>query len=645
MGAGVSDHTLTLADVARLAKVQRPVVSMWRKRPVEGAPFPVAVDGRYRDSEIVEWLEQTGRGNNPEARMDVALHTLTPQVIASGAGDALGALIVLKAHTDQTLSALSHDEALDLADELDPDDTWLFSEVTGADYSALAPVADALGDAAWSITDAYQRLLDANDRRNPHASPVLAQEAVELLGDLVRVIDPEGNHELVDVRGSAAAIVTERLRHEELSDPPLRLVRDGSPASRAAARSYAIAGLLPSMVLVDGDWGVLNPAVLVRACLGSATECLNAADEAGLQLVPGQLALVIAPASALVESLGRLSRQRDELLRSGRVRVIARLPQGLVRHARREHLALWVLTGEPLRHSFVADLAGETLSTSTTQAFCADVAAACGSPKDFRARATRFLQITPVSTLVARSTSLVAPNAASSVPAQPTAADAAVEIGRTLDRLAEPITNPLVAAKPAVANPDADLLTVPLGVAVDRGWVQVKRGHRLEPLPAGHVPVWTPEAVRSGTTASVDLLALTEAHPELRLTQPGDVVFVTGPTAVARVDRNGGAAVVYPARALRLSPTAPVSPSVLAQAVMGAGTNSKWRTWSIPVTKTRAADAEPLFQALETWRGQLQTQLADLDKLEHLLTQAVFSGAVNLTLTTDQTHTRNKKGQ
>ena len=618
---------------------------MWLKRPVDGAPFPVAVDGRYKDSEIVEWLERTGRGNNPEPRIDIALHTFTPRVIESDAGDAVGALLVLKANTDQGLSTLSHDEALDLADELDPDDTWLFSELKDADYPALAPVADALGEAAWSTTDAYQRLLDVGARRRPHASPALAQEAIALLVDLLRVIDPDGSHELVDLRGSGAAIITERLRHEELPDPSLRLVRDDSPASRAAARSYAIASQLPSVVLVDGVWAMLNPALLVRACLGSAAECLDAADEVALQLVPGQLALLIAPASVLVESLGGLSRQRDELLRSGRVRVIARLPQGLVRHARREHLALWVLTGEPLKHSFVADLAGETLSTSTKQAFCADVAAACGSPRDFHARAMRFLHVTPVSTLVASSASLVVANAASIVPTQPTAADAAVEISRTLGRLVEPIANPLMTAKPTVTNPDANLLTVPLGVVVDRGWVHVMRGHRLEPLPAGNVPVWTQEAVRSGTTASVDLLALTEAHPELRLTEPADVVFVTGPTAAARVDRNGGAAVVYPARALRLSPTAPVSPSVLAQAIMSAGANSKWRTWYIPVTKTRAADAEPLFQAIEAWRGQLQTQLADLDKLEYLLTQAVFSGAVNLTLTTDQTHTRNKEGQ
>ncbi|MDA8439784.1 MAG: hypothetical protein M0Z51_13125 [Propionibacterium sp.] len=39
--------TLSLADVARLARVARPVVTMWRKRPLPDAPFP-APDARSR---------------------------------------------------------------------------------------------------------------------------------------------------------------------------------------------------------------------------------------------------------------------------------------------------------------------------------------------------------------------------------------------------------------------------------------------------------------------------------------------------------------------------------------------------------------------------------------------------------------------
>ena len=70
--------TLTLQDIADLARVRRPVVSMWRSRPlVRGRlmPFPNPVDvpsgmERFRREDIVEWLQRTGRGNNTEASLD-----------------------------------------------------------------------------------------------------------------------------------------------------------------------------------------------------------------------------------------------------------------------------------------------------------------------------------------------------------------------------------------------------------------------------------------------------------------------------------------------------------------------------------------------------------------------------------------------
>ena len=48
--------TLSLADVARLSGVQRPVVSMWRKRPKAGLGFPepTAV-GRFLAEEITAY--------------------------------------------------------------------------------------------------------------------------------------------------------------------------------------------------------------------------------------------------------------------------------------------------------------------------------------------------------------------------------------------------------------------------------------------------------------------------------------------------------------------------------------------------------------------------------------------------------------
>ena len=89
-------RTLTLQDVADLANVQRPVVSMWRNRPrVRGqlVPFPDAVSqaggiARFDPREVVDYLRRTGRGNNSDVEYDVAAIAVyttrggTPAVLA-----------------------------------------------------------------------------------------------------------------------------------------------------------------------------------------------------------------------------------------------------------------------------------------------------------------------------------------------------------------------------------------------------------------------------------------------------------------------------------------------------------------------------------------------------------------------------------
>ena len=94
---------LGLSDVARLAGVHRPVVSVWRQRAAgSGAPFPPAVkvrDGQefFDGSAVARWLAQTGRGNNPTATEDVvAFGTVTGSAVTGPATlSALTALLTL----------------------------------------------------------------------------------------------------------------------------------------------------------------------------------------------------------------------------------------------------------------------------------------------------------------------------------------------------------------------------------------------------------------------------------------------------------------------------------------------------------------------------------------------------------------------
>src|SRR5580765_3935502 len=69
---------ISLPDVALLARVQRPPVSMWRRRYAESStpfPTPVITQGTqafFDGHQVVDWLETTGLGRNPDARADLA---------------------------------------------------------------------------------------------------------------------------------------------------------------------------------------------------------------------------------------------------------------------------------------------------------------------------------------------------------------------------------------------------------------------------------------------------------------------------------------------------------------------------------------------------------------------------------------------
>lgn len=68
----LGELVVSMPDIAEIAHVERPVVSTWRRR-YAGAdrPFPEPVaegaDGslRFRALDVADWIDATGRGNNP----------------------------------------------------------------------------------------------------------------------------------------------------------------------------------------------------------------------------------------------------------------------------------------------------------------------------------------------------------------------------------------------------------------------------------------------------------------------------------------------------------------------------------------------------------------------------------------------------
>ena len=91
-------ETLTMQQVAALAGVKRPVVSVWRSRSAGSKhPFPAPVDPArlvFSADEVGSWLRVTGRGNNPDAHEDAALFSSLMDRAASQLDDASALLLL-----------------------------------------------------------------------------------------------------------------------------------------------------------------------------------------------------------------------------------------------------------------------------------------------------------------------------------------------------------------------------------------------------------------------------------------------------------------------------------------------------------------------------------------------------------------------
>ncbi len=189
---------MTLSDVASLAQVQRPVVSMWRTRSSGGPlPFPASTSQAvgvelFDADDVTAWLQATGRGNNPEARNDVAVFArlAAPSAVAPRDSrqtfDGLTALLALKVITGQALTQSTASELLDTADEADPDDVFLYSELEalGSAITGLAGFADRLADSAFSAPAAFEKLLAHRFKEGlrEQSDTALTGDALKLVG-------------------------------------------------------------------------------------------------------------------------------------------------------------------------------------------------------------------------------------------------------------------------------------------------------------------------------------------------------------------------------------------------------------------------------------------------------------------------------
>lgn len=631
---------MTMRDIAGLARVQRPVVSVWRRRSRATAhPFPSARQKRdgqefFLRDDVVAWLEDTQRGNNPEARADAAAHSL----LAGGSikdAETLSALITLRQLIGEPLVPLHPDDLLDLADERDPDDRYFRRELEGCnDLVRLARDADDLVEASWGESAAHQHLVETRLRTpgNALSRTSLSDAGRRFLLGLIGPLAAElGNPGLMDPTGAAVDLLAECATSLEL---PAHVMDGDAGAQRLTRRQLLLAGVRPRMVeRGSGDWSMADPTAHLVVLPSAAEPQLDALgqleflDEIVLQLSADQLVLCLAPAATLTDPLtGTALARRDQLLRGGHVRAIVRLPAGLRPAQAREHSALWLLgSADPTpvgeRRTRVADLGGVQLRQC--EGLADDLLAAWQGSEGVRRRA--WAQLHPVFTasLVSASDTLVPPRPQRPVGRARTGADWAVEL-RAVDTAER-----LKAYRFDVVDQVAEEVTV--AQAMERGWVRVLPGRKLDlaGLAAGSVPVVVDPAA-SGDIQRVDRLALL-ARTGAELTEPGDIIFSVRPKPCAVIDNEGGTLVLAPARILRVRSSAPLVARAVA-ARINAATSTSWRAWPLAVIPEPTRDVlDEALTDLAAQRARLVAELAGLDALTTDLTTAVESRRLSIT--------------
>ncbi|MFD4420980.1 hypothetical protein ACFWN7_05705 [Agromyces sp. NPDC058484] len=644
---------IDLAGVARLAGVQRPVASMWRTRIARAAdPFPSAVDeqgGRmlFDASQVAEWLSRTERGNNPDAQADAAAAAAPPGFSFSDrrAVEELEALITLYSQRG-TLEDLSPADLRMVAAETDPNDEFVRAELEAhaRRRAEWLDYAEQLIDATYSPSAALALV----GRR--HATSVsmagstgrLRDDAIELVAAATRALVMNAAAESGDdvaVMLDAHDVELTATLAEALGDDVDVSLPPGSDARRARRRLITGGRWLVDTAAIEASRAV----VVARVPAGRGDDVatmLRAVDEVSLSMRDTDSAIVIGPARALVDALSpEAELVRSDILRTGRVRGIARLAPGLIEAAPRESLAVWVL-GAPMgqvkiadRFTVVADLIDAPLTTATRADLVIDLVASMGSAREVRGHTFRFGRFVRTPNMLARGGSLT-----DSVAITGRSRASTADLPVLIDAAADAVRTDL---EPIVVVPTSASSREPQSIAdlIRDGHLRVVSGTRVDPElhgPEGLVVVAASDLDDPSTVGSVrvDQLVFAEQHPSTGLTRPGDVIFRTGPTAAAWVDVDGSRVVAYPARVLRITAADPggLVPELIAADIVGqpAGPGA-WKRWMLRRVSPQAV--APLRGALADIAARsdaLRDRAARLDRYAELLAAGVVAGAVTL---------------
>ena len=670
-----SPLVLTMSDVAALAHVQRPVVSVWRSRSAHtDRPFPAPISQRgdqqlFDATEVARWLTDSRYGNNPNAATDAAAHAEI--LSATDSFNAVTALLTLRHQLGMPLTSPSFGPdftatLLDAADDEDRNDESFYSELeaVGDDLASLATYVDALIEASYGEALAFERLLTDRVKREgaTETNTALTPAALNLMADTATALAASHTTEpvFVDAFGSASDILLAIANVQRITtEVTILTANERSAPARLMRRRLLTHGIHREGFTADenGNFTAVGPAVHVAQFPSAnqptmtSIEILDAIDRVVMGMTDQQTAVMLAPASVLVDALtpGRGDDQRSALLRSRRLRAVIRLPAGLLAYKPQQAQALWVFGAAHENvaladlWTLVADLTETPLDVRATQDLVSDLVASLGDEATVRSHAFRFARLIPTRVLLASRASLVAAALANSPvpPRKTTGAEMAVRAGELLASLGS-LGAITVDANGANTQPGD---TTPSTAAtieqlLHRKHLRFIPGNRLDGENysttglriIGPTELLNPETAGARRIASIRFVT---DYPTGRLTEPGDVVFCTSPRPAAVVDTEGTSVVVFPARILRINAA---SPNGLLNEIIAADINTqlpgnrRWRLWQL--RRVRPAEGPALAQAIAAIRSQqaiTRGRLAELDELAALLMAGTTAGTLTLT--------------
>ncbi|MCC3296821.1 hypothetical protein [Arthrobacter caoxuetaonis] len=668
---------LSLPDVATLAKVKRPAVSMWRSR-LQGTahPFPAPVKTEagqdfFDAHQVAGWLTTTGHGKNADALADLGAFAVMADLPQNKESvfDALTSLLTLRELAGQPLAGCDAADLLDMADTEDPDDELLYRELEAfkPDVESLARCADLLADAAFNPAAAFEKLMADRFRSNlrRHSATALTETATQLVASVAVELAsslPEPPVFADPSSGSSDLLLALAHALGDGSDATLMASSGGDETARLARRRLRIHRFSQDQLDVadSGEFVLHGPAVHLAhypspGAAGMGTlEILTAIDHSVLQMDDQQRGVIIAPDAALSGVLpqGAARSIRSGLIRDGRVRAIVRLPKGLLKSKPRQILALWVLGPAhpdvpiPERWVMLADLTGERMDSGVIQDLVTDLSASMGALEEIRAHSFRFATRVPARVILPGDVPLTAAARPVRGPAVPGGAESALKADQLLEDLssAGPVdTTNRYSVEPLLERAEQRQRLQPLDTLLRQGALRYIKGNRIsedELADVGSLPVYgLPELFEEQArgTRRMGLAPFSAAHPDGRLTEPGDVVFCTGPQAAAFVDTEGTAVVAYPARILRIKAGANpgLLPTMLAADInLQAANRGPWRRWPARLIPTNQGSSLAAFLSdLEQQRAQAHTRLKQLEELTTLVLDGVAGGTLTVTNT------------